>query len=210
MRFKKCLKKLLFLFFQKFDGPAPDRGYCPWNEFNYQPVTFDCPEEQLCSLKFIAKCQNNYFNKGKSFKKNFPTSQTEILYLYLVVPGMCKYQEALSILRHINAMIWELGMQWEQYLGYTCDGGGTYPDIFYRIKGSKMYVQKLFLIKLYFNRYRRKRPKVDASIFDSALSQTRRSDASEKKIRKQRVHFLPNSPVDKFRVLACIALYSHF
>ena len=31
-----------------------------------------------------------------------------------------------------------------------------------------------------FNRYRRKRPKVDASIFDSALSHTRRSDASEK------------------------------
>ena len=33
---------------------------------------------------------------------------------------------------------------------------------------------------LYFNRYRRKRPKVDACIFDSALSHTRRSDASEK------------------------------
>ena len=32
-----------------------------------------------------------------------------------------------------------------------------------------------------FNRYRRKRPKVDASIFESALSQTRRSDASKKK-----------------------------
>ena len=61
---------------------------------------------------------------------------------------MCKYQEALSILRHINAMIWELGMQWEQYLGYTCDGGGTYPDIFYRIEGSKMYEQNLFLIFL--------------------------------------------------------------
>ena len=30
------------------------------------------------------------------------------------------------------------------------------------------------------NRYRRKRPKVDASIFDSALSHTRRSDVSEK------------------------------
>ena len=30
------------------------------------------------------------------------------------------------------------------------------------------------------NRYRRKRPKVDASIFDSALSHTRRSDASKK------------------------------
>ena len=34
------------------------------------------------------------------------------------------------------------------------------------------------------NRYRRKRPKVDASIFDSALSHTRRSDASDKKRRK--------------------------
>ena len=31
-----------------------------------------------------------------------------------------------------------------------------------------------------FNRYSRKRPKVDASIVDSALSHTRRSDASEK------------------------------
>ena len=31
------------------------------------------------------------------------------------------------------------------------------------------------------NRYRRKRPKVDASIFDSALSHTRRSDSSEKR-----------------------------
>ena len=35
-----------------------------------------------------------------------------------------------------------------------------------------------------FNRYRRKRPKVDVSIFDSALIHTRRSDASEKKSRK--------------------------
>ena len=32
-----------------------------------------------------------------------------------------------------------------------------------------------------FNRYRRKRAKVDASIFDSALSHTRRSDASERR-----------------------------
>ena len=36
------------------------------------------------------------------------------------------------------------------------------------------------------NRYRRKRPKVDASIFDSALSHIRRSDATEKKRRKFR------------------------
>ena len=35
-----------------------------------------------------------------------------------------------------------------------------------------------------FNRNRRKRPKVDASICDSALSHTRRPDASEKKEKK--------------------------
>ena len=40
------------------------------------------------------------------------------------------------------------------------------------------------LNSLSFNRDRRKRPKVDAGIFDSALSHTRRSDASEKKKRK--------------------------
>ena len=34
---------------------------------------------------------------------------------------------------------------------------------------------------IYFNRYRRKRPKMDASIFDLVLSHTRRSDASEKR-----------------------------
>ena len=34
------------------------------------------------------------------------------------------------------------------------------------------------------NRYSRKRPKVDATIFDSALSHTRRSDASEKREEK--------------------------
>ena len=48
----------------------------------------------------------------------------------------------------------------------------------------------------------RKRPKVDASIFDSALSHTRRSGASEKKRRKKRVHFWTFSHVDKFRVPA--------
>ena len=36
-------------------------------------------------------------------------------------------------------------------------------------------------LKIMFKRYRRKRPKVDASIFDSALSHTRRSDAAEKR-----------------------------
>ena len=41
---------------------------------------------------------------------------------------------------------------------------------------------KEFLIEIFvLNRYRRKRPKVDASIFDAALSYTGRSDASEKR-----------------------------
>ena len=39
------------------------------------------------------------------------------------------------------------------------------------------------------NRYRRKRSKVNASIFDSALSHTRRSNASEKREENTRVHF---------------------
>ena len=60
------------------------------------------------------------------------------------------------------------------------------------------------ILNMSFNRYRRKRPKADASIFDSALSHTRRSDASEKKRRKYLVHFWTFSPVDKFRVVACI------
>ena len=45
---------------------------------------------------------------------------------------------------------------------------------------SKTY----FYADFCFNRYRRKRPKVDGSIFDLALSHTRRSDASEKREKK--------------------------
>ena len=45
----------------------------------------------------------------------------------------------------------------------------------------KLQVRLSSYFSLNFNRYRRKRPKVDASIFDSALSHTRRSDASEKR-----------------------------
>ena len=47
----------------------------------------------------------------------------------------------------------------------------------YCIKNYDAYPRTDFQI----NRYRRKRQKVDASIFDSALSHTRRSNASEKK-----------------------------
>ena len=41
-----------------------------------------------------------------------------------------------------------------------------------------------FKINIFFNRYRRKRPKMDARIFESALSHPRRSDASEKREEK--------------------------
>ena len=45
------------------------------------------------------------------------------------------------------------------------------------VSGTKSRIR----INLSFNRYRRKHPKVDASIFDSELSHTRRSDASQKR-----------------------------
>ena len=61
-----------------------------------------------------------------------------------------------------------------------------------------------YKLKFNVNRYRRKRPKVDARIFDSALSHTRRSEASEKKEENTRVQFGANPPVDNYRVLACI------
>ena len=70
-----------------------------------------------------------------------------------------------------------------------------YQLIFYHFKRYVRYravfrtISKIFCNERYFvwdtkfgfNRYRRKRPKVDASIFDSVLSHTRRSDASEKR-----------------------------
>ena len=40
---------------------------------------------------------------------------------------------------------------------------------------------EFLVISKVVNRHRRKRPKVDASIFDSVLSHTRRSDASKKR-----------------------------
>ena len=46
-------------------------------------------------------------------------------------------------------------------------------------------VSKLrYFFENYVNRYRRKRSKVNATIFESALSHTRRSDASEKRVEK--------------------------
>ena len=49
---------------------------------------------------------------------------------------------------------------------------------------SEIFLHCEVCLKNSFDRYRRKRPKVDASIFDSALSHTRRSDAWEKKRRQ--------------------------
>ena len=47
------------------------------------------------------------------------------------------------------------------------------------IRNTKRNIGSKWII--WINRYRRKRPKLDASIFDTALSHTRRSDTSEKR-----------------------------
>ena len=80
-------------------------------------------------------------------------------------------------------------------------------DIQSQMLEEKLEVNEAAVIgkpKYTFNRYRRKRPKVDASIFDSVLSHPRRSDPLEKKEKKIAWTFWPNSPVGKFRLLACI------
>ena len=70
------------------------------------------------------------------------------------------------------------------------NSGNEHPDRMDKLNdGFQRYIGEYYWdapvrTKIYFNRYRRKRPKVDASIFDSALSHTRRLDASEKKRRK--------------------------
>ena len=61
----------------------------------------------------------------------------------------------------------------------------------------KMISTEIVITDFRFDRYRLKRPKVDSSFFDSAMSHTRRSDASEKGEGNTRDHFWPNSPVDQ-------------
>ena len=51
----------------------------------------------------------------------------------------------------------------------------------FNFQGNLRKISTQFSILISVNQYRRKRPKVDASIFDSALSHTRRSDTSEKR-----------------------------
>ena len=63
-----------------------------------------------------------------------------------------------------------------------CQMTSSYIKSHMLIATNKMY-HITYLFKHYksnLNRYRRKRPKLDASNSDSALSHTRRSDASEK------------------------------
>ena len=60
------------------------------------------------------------------------------------------------------------------------------PDIYkeYFSVGNEQITWTSQVLSKILNRYRRRRPKVDASISDSALSHNRRSDASEKKEKK--------------------------
>ena len=57
----------------------------------------------------------------------------------------------------------------------------------------------------YLNRYRRKRSKVNASIFDLPWVIFVARPRRKKKEENTRVHFWTFSPVGKFRVLTCIA-----
>ena len=49
------------------------------------------------------------------------------------------------------------------------------------MQAASILMQTVRLYRIAVNRYRRKRPKVNASIIDKALSHTPRSNASEKK-----------------------------
>lgn len=101
--------------YTNFPGPAPDVGYCPWNSANYDPTSpsgaykqYDCPNKQMCSLKYVARCSNNYFNK--------------------VYKNICKWQEALSLMPWLNKWLWALGVKYEQKNG-VCNGNkGSYND----------------------------------------------------------------------------------
>ena len=53
--------------------------------------------------------------------------------------------------------------------------------VFLSHRARSLLIMIMLNLLFSFNRYRRKRPKVDESIFDSPLSRTRRSDASEKR-----------------------------
>ena len=85
----------------------------------------------------------------------------------------------------------------------------------YEVLNSKVTYMDLLKEFVLFNRYRRKRPKVDASIFDSALSHTRRLDSSEKRPEKSVSTFgrfrlstsLESSPVS---VHSLIFIYINF
>ena len=63
----------------------------------------------------------------------------------------------------------------------NCGGAGLKYLTLYGGNNEKKRIKLFNLKNSYVNRYRRKLPKVNASIFDPALSHTRRSDVSEKR-----------------------------
>ena len=79
--------------------------------------------------------------------------------------------------------------KWKQvFLGHVVRQVEIFIDVFnlsdYLTSEISIHLSCFCLDIFIFNRYRRKPPKVDASIFDSALSHTLRSEASEKRGEK--------------------------
>jgi len=88
-----------------YPGPAPSTGYCPWNPGNCgkNGCPADCPNTlpAMCSLKFVGRCYNNLFNK--------------------VYKDICRWQEALQLMPHINTQLVALGVKWEVVTGKKCN-----------------------------------------------------------------------------------------
>ena len=104
-----------------FDGPMEVKGFCPWNNNNYNAETGDfnhkdCHKKEQCSLKYIGRCTNNQFNK--------------------VHEQVCNVDQAMKILPRINRMLWILGVRWEKR-NTVCDANGVYAQFALPAEGER-------------------------------------------------------------------------
>ena len=124
-----------------FDGPMEVKGFCPWNNNNFNNETgefnhFDCHKKKQCSMKFIGRCTSNEFNK--------------------VHKQVCNVDQAMKILPRINRMLWILGVRWEKK-NTVCNADGVYEQFAMPGKGRKFYLTVTKKIFLYKNRYLQKK-----------------------------------------------------
>ena len=125
----------------------------------------------------------NLLLKRQKYSANFPPKENNVRIHINMLNKIC---DIFSVVRKLDTLAEETC----GYLPVMIDSPAEYfcEDLtcwFYCTDPSlqQMFL-KYFFFNFHLNRYRRKRQKVDASIFDSALSHTRRSDASEKNRRK--------------------------